>query len=217
MKNTMTTKNNLLFASLLLSAIGVHAHDMHSHDTGGYVGGEIATNSVTTEGYIFVSAYPTSRYQKFSEKASATAFGIYGGYNFTNWFGLESAFTVTNLSKGTNGNSTNGAAVASFSLTPKVTVRTSDSLSIYAKAGVAVTALCDENYNSDCWSGTPGTAGFGLQFDLSHHAKLRFGYDVTKGSLTYKAKNSYSYSHSYYQENIDLTQKRVSVSMHYQF
>ncbi len=190
--------------------MSAHAHDIHTNDTGGYVGGEIATNAVTTESSSYAYGYQT-----FSEKASATAFGVYGGYNFTNWFGLESAFTVTNLSKGTNGTSKLGAAVGSFSFTPKFTVRTSDSLSIYAKVGVAVTALCDDNYNSDCWSGANGTAGFGLQFDLSQHAKLRFGYDVTKGSLTYKAKNSYSYS--YYQENLDLTQKRVSVSMHYQF
>ena len=193
----MITKNNLLFSAILLTAISVHAHDMHTNDTGGYVGGEIATNSVTAD----------------SDKASATAFGVYGGYNFTNWFGLESTFTVTNFSKGTNASSTTATAIGSFSLTPKFTVRTSDSLSIYAKVGVAVTALCDDNNNNDCWSGTPGTAGFGLQFDLSPHAKLRFGYDVTKGSLTYKPKHSYSYGYG----SFDLTQKRVSVSMHYQF
>lgn len=167
------------------------------NDTGGYVGGEIAANSVATGRF---------------EQANGTAFGIYGGYNFTNSFGLESSFSMTSLSKGTDGNSRNSAAIGGLSITPKVSFRISEFLSIFAKAGIVVTALCDGNFNNDCWSGTPGTAGFGLQFDLNQHVKLRVGYDVTKGNLTYKSNRSY-----YKIDSFESTQKRTNVSMHYQF
>jgi opacity protein-like surface antigen len=200
----MITKNHILFAAAVLMSMSIHAQENRMNDTGGYVGGEIAANSVTTG-----NSYGNSTYV---EKTNGTAFGVYGGYNFTNWFGLESSFTMTNLSKGTDGQSRNATAIGGFSITPKVSFRTSESLSIYVKAGVVVTALCDDHSNNDCWSGTPGTAGFGLQFDLSQHVKLRVGYDVTKGTLTYKSNRSY-----YQIDGFELTQKRTNVSMHYQF
>lgn len=205
----MRLKNQLLFTLITLSA-SVHAQQVDHNDTGFYVGSEVGSTSVKSEYSAYTYRFPRSEYKQYSSKTTASSFGIYGGYRFTPYLGLESTLLAVPLNRGVSGNSSSDAALASLTITPKVMVRTSKWLSVYGRAGIAISALCDADSN-DCWSGALKTGGIGAQFDLTDNVKIRVGYDITKGTIEKDLPSNNSIN------DIAISLNRLAASVHYQF
>lgn len=181
----MSFKKLALFTALFSASISSYAQDASVEDTGWFVGGSIGqAKSEINDGL----------------KTTDTSVGVYGGFNFTKWFGLEAAFLATDKDK-------YDISLGSFSVTPKFTVVVNDSVSLFAKVGLSSVSLTDDELDLD-FSGTGETFGIGAQFRLAQGVKLRISYDHISAEL--EDDDDY-----YYDIDTDITQTAVGV--HYQF
>ncbi|WP_016955117.1 outer membrane beta-barrel protein [Catenovulum agarivorans] len=69
--------------------------------------------------------------------------GLYGGYHFTEWFGLEQQYWRSEEIGNTD------MAFSSLDIAPKFSLQLSSFVSLYVKAGVSFTMLDDGDYDYD--------------------------------------------------------------------
>jgi outer membrane immunogenic protein len=180
----MLLKKLVLATALLSISFSAYSQDSSVEDTGWFMGGSLGQ---------FETEFETG----YSEKDSS--FGIYGGYNFNKWFGLEASFgSVEHEIDGSD------VSIGNLSVAPKFTVVINDVVSLYAKLGLSVVVLTDDEYDED-WNGVGTTYGVGAQFGITKNLKLRIGYDLIDVTL----------ENDDYEVDTDLTQTALGV--HYQF
>lgn len=143
------------------------------------------------------------------EDFSGTGFTLYGGYNFTQWFGLEAAISAaTDL-----GDSSSDLTAAAFTVTPKFSLVLNDTVTLFAKAGIASVALNDDYYD-DGWdsdadfSGIGYTLGTGANFAVTEHLNIRLSYEYISAELD---------ADSNYYSDIDTELSVFNLGLHYQF
>lgn len=114
------------------------------------------------------------------ESESGTGYGVYGGYNFNHWFGLEASLIGTEDLGGKG--SDISAGVLSF--TPKFTAQINDTFSVYGKVGVASMDVdVENNVRDDDFSGTSFAYGVGVNAAVTERLNIRLSYDVISGDL----------------------------------
>ncbi|MFB2781375.1 porin family protein [Shewanella mangrovisoli] len=180
-----------LVAVSLLSTLVAGQASAAADTTGFYVGG--ALNRVTVEA--------------FDDSETGTGFGVYGGYNFNEWFGLEAnLFATPDL-----GDSDVDITAGALTFAPKFTLQINDMFSAYAKVGVASMAMnvdglgFDEDFTGFGW-----TYGVGINAAVTERLNVRFSYDVTTGDL--------EADHKHLNVNdIDTDMKQLAIGVHYQF
>jgi len=166
---------------------------------------------------------------------SGTGFGVYGGYHFNHFFGLEASI----FGSGDLGENNIDITATSFTLTPKFTYQINDIVSVYAKFGVAMTTGNISEYSTYNRSNAHGpyedydkedadfdgygvTYGIGVNVSITEHLNMRLGYDVVKMDSDMDSSDSWStegvVSHEYYRDkNIDTKLSNFTLGMHYQF
>lgn len=146
-------------------------------------------------------------------------FGVYGGYNFNEWFGLEgSSFQSENMAGDSSG--LDSAEFFTLSFMPKLTVNFNDSFGIYFKAGPTFVNYTEEYYDYEGdywddefdWSEVILGAGIGTEIRIQDGVKLRLSYDYVSGNLD---ENWYDWDAP--NERVDVTLGRFSLGAHYQF
>ncbi|UJF22196.1 porin family protein [Shewanella sp. OMA3-2] len=172
----------------LLSLLSLPVMAENDH-TGFYVGG--AVNKVEF---------------KVDDSEKETGLGIYGGYNFNHWFGLEAnLFTSGNL-----GEDEFDVVAGAFTVTPKFTLQFNDTFSGYAKIGLASMALAIDTPDADTtFSGVGITYGVGLNASVTESLNIRLSYDVTSGDLE---SDDYGWIN-----DLDSEIKQLALGLHYQF
>ncbi|MCH1931129.1 porin family protein [Shewanella sp. A25] len=182
------------FAAVVLITAMTTGQALAADTTGFYIGGSL--NQTTLD-----DSYGS---------VSGVGLGVYGGYNFNEWFGLESNLYGSG-DLGENGYDMSAVVV---NITPKFTLQLSDTVGVYAKIGLASMAVnisgYEYGYNYDYYyednnTGTGFTFGFGLNAAVTKHLNLRVSYDVTSGDVGYY----------YGDENTDIRQ--LALGLHYQF
>jgi outer membrane immunogenic protein len=177
-------------------------------ETGWFVGGQLGYSSTTAD---MAGGFP--------EEADVESYGAYGGFNFTEWFGLEGNILMTgNISGDGEGRISTDYLAMSFS--PRFTYHLHPAFSIYAKAGLGLMiysaefdeVILFERGLDQSWSGIASSYGIGGQFTVVKGVRMRVGYDVLSGTLT-------SNDETYWLNiaDVDAKLKQVSFSMHYQF
>ncbi|WP_419243593.1 outer membrane protein [Photobacterium leiognathi subsp. mandapamensis] len=161
----MMKKILLPLALVLTTASGAALADQ----TGPYVGASLgnATTDLKADNW------------DYNYDENVVAYGLYGGYNFTENLGLEATLGQT----GEKDNIKKGYAT----LTPRVMMPLNDQFSLFAKAGVAYVAA-DGNWKGidqvdvdvDGWG---WTAGAGVNFAVAEHVDLRAGIDYLSTDL----------------------------------
>lgn len=209
MKNFAKAATALIASAACLQAPTSFA-DTASDDRGWFVGGELSyTNGRAELGNVY----------KLDEEG--IGFGVYGGYNFSNWFALEGSFFQSNdLSDDREGLA--DAYYSSLSFMPKFTVNMGSVFGLYFKAGPTFVTYTEEydyysgrrRYRDDDadWSELLFGAGAGAQFRLANGVRLRLAYDYVSGDLdeTWDSWDAPT-------RRVDVTLKRLSFGVHYQF
>jgi outer membrane immunogenic protein len=191
------------------------AQEMASDNVGWYVGGLVGQVSSEFGG---------------GPKEDDTKFGIYAGYNFTSWFGLEGV--LFRAKQGIYANSYfNPTSMLSFSVTPKFTLAINDAFALYAKVGLSVITYSTDyiyyqqnaDYNDfgprnsanradgDAWGGGGETLGVGAEFRIAKGVRLRLAYDYVDAEIE---NLDYDY---YYEDDLDVELSQASLGIHYQF
>lgn len=140
-----------------------------------------------------------------SGSVDATGFGIYGGYQFNDWFGLESNFFAADV-----GDDYEDVVAGALTFTPTFTARFNETFSVFAKVGVASMAVVVDGYYDDFTaSGIGFTYGIGLNAALTENLNIRLSYDMSKGDLDI---DEYGYVN-----DIDAEIEQLALGLHYQF
>lgn len=138
-----------------------------------------------------------------SGSADATGFGIYGGYQFNDWFGLESNFFAADV-----GEDDLDVVAGALTFTPTFTARFNETFSVFAKVGVASMAVVVDGYGEDFTaSGFGLTYGIGLNAAITENLNLRVSYDMSKGDID---EDSYI-------DDVDAEIEQLALGLHYQF
>ncbi|MCL1115409.1 porin family protein [Shewanella basaltis] len=162
-----------------------------SDDSGFYLGGAINKTELSSD--------------DVNDSTDATGFGIYGGYQFNDWFGLESNLFAADI-----GEDSIDAAVGALTFTPTFTARINETFSVFAKVGIASMAVVVESYYDDFTaSGIGFTYGIGLNAALTENLNLRVSFDISKGDLDI---DEYGYI-----DNLDAEIEQLALGLHYQF
>jgi outer membrane immunogenic protein len=189
--------------------------EMASDNIGWYVGGLVG--QVSSEFYN-------------GPKENDTQFGVYAGYNFNAWFGLEGTVFSANQDRDIR-LYFNPTHLVGFSITPKFTWAINDAFSLYAKVGLSVLTYStdDVTYQSDyaysdsgsrtyanhndgdSWGGGGETLGVGAEFRIAKGIRLRIAYDYVDADIE---NLDYDY---YFEENLDVKLSQASLGIHYQF
>lgn len=202
--------------ALMITVAGLqasHAMADESADTrnnrGWYVGGALS----------YANGEVEVRDQKLSDE-EGVGFGVYGGYNFNDWFGLEgSSFQSEDM--GDNRAGLDSAEFFTLSFMPKVMVNFNDNFGIFFKAGPTFVMYTEEYYNYNDryywddeydWSEVMLGAGVGTEIKLQDNIKLRLSYDYVSGTL-----DENWYDRDSPNSRIDVTLGRFALGVHYQF
>ncbi|MES2676365.1 MAG: porin family protein [Pseudomonadota bacterium] len=171
----MIFKKIALTSLVFVFSTSVFAQDEVTNDTGWYVGGYLGSQSSELKDYG-------------TWKNTDTSFGVFGGYNFSPWFGLESSFLVNETDERNSG--IRSAGFASGSLTPKFTLAINDQVALYFKAGFASIAYTEEYRNNgwysdddESWAGVGNTFGVGGEYRINNGLRLRLSYDQARATL----------------------------------
>ncbi|QYJ79063.1 porin family protein [Shewanella acanthi] len=177
-----------LSAVALLSSL-VTTQVLAADSTGFYIGG--ALNQTTLD-----DSY---------DSISGTGLGLYGGYNFNSWFGLESNL----FGSGDLGEQGFDISVAVFNVTPKFTWQVNETFGLYAKIGLASAAVNVSGYGIDeDFTGYGWTFGVGMNMAMTENLNLRLSYDVTEGELE---ADHYDF------DDFDGEIQQLAIGLHYQF
>ncbi len=168
-------------------------------------------------GMVMLEVKPINQPQLASKKENTTLYTVFGGYNFTDWFGLE--FDLSASTDFTDVNTGRDAYILGTSFTPKLSYSLNESLDVYLKAGFQYLAY-EQTYgtysNYDItWNGIDPILGAGLQFSFPSGVKARLDYKYS--SLTLDRSENSLYSYDIYDEEIDLTFSSITFTLNYQF
>ena len=173
-----------MITSIFVSTTSIAASDME----GFYIGGNIGSANLDTSGF---------------DKSKFGA-GIYGGYGFSETWGIESTiFASSNLADvGT-------ITASAFTLAPTLRYNFSNDASVFVKAGVARGVASVKVNNSDrSFSGNGFVWGFGADYSMTDNLGLRLSYETVSADLEY---NRISATKS----NADIS--FLSIGIHYKF
>ncbi|QSX29912.1 porin family protein [Shewanella cyperi] len=156
--------------------------------TGFYIGGAVNQVKLSVD-------------NDFSE--SGVGLGAYGGYNFNEWFGLESNL----FASGDLGEDGVDIGAGAWTFTPKFTVQFNDMFSGFAKVGLASMAVVvDTDFGDDDFTGVGLTWGLGLNAAINEHLNIRLSYDRSSGDLD-----------GDFADNLDADISQIALGVHYQF
>ena len=202
----MSIKNVFGASCIALStlvSVSAFAGDL---DQGLYLGGQIGTAQSTTE---FEGS------GDFEDNSGLTTF--YMGYKFSPMFALEGTLSATELD-GANSAFRDGSYVFT-TFTPKVMLPITDTVSMYAKGGLAgVSYLVDTDdniYGDDVasWSGDGYTAGVGAELSVGAGVFVRLAYDFLAADLELNDEDDFPGLG----DDVDVELSQFSVGVHYQF
>ena len=174
----------LVIASVFVSTTSIAVTDKE----GFYLGGNIGSANLDTGGF---------------DKSKFGA-GIYGGYSFSETWGIESTiFASSNLAD-------EGTITASaLTLAPTLRYNFSNDASVFVKAGVARGVASVKFNGSDRdFSGTGFIWGLGADYSMTDNLNLRLSYETVSADLEY---NRISETKS------DADISFLSVGIHYKF
>lgn len=167
---------------------------------GFYIGGDIGTTHLNIDNV-----------NNADEIGSALSVGLYGGYRFSEWLGLEGHLYAS-------GDHSDVASVDVYatvlSVTPTFTLHFDETFSGYVKAGVSYIDVDFQydtgysntnNYNNDV-TGLGYVVGAGIDATVSKQLALRLGYEFTSGELEFNNAGNFKTNLS-----------QVSVGVHYLF
>ncbi len=194
-----------------LGLVSSGAWAVEPNDTGWYIGGKAGAAWGDAVSYR-VDVYRSDDTEHL---------GMYGGYHFTPWFGVEGSWLVT-ANVNNRYDYYEGAHYYAFSVAPKLSLRVSPVFSLYAKAGAAWLGygedFIEDDYYDDpedrSWSDLVGTVGVGAQFDITDSVKLRIGYDYYDGTLDSDENSRYWRRQD---GSIDVQLDAAHLGVHYQF
>lgn len=188
-----------------VTAIATKAVDTTATDkapvTGFYVGGDIGSTHLNLDNVNNVN--------NVDENGSALSVGLYGGYHFNEWLGLE----VHLYGSGDHSDIASVDLYATvLSLTPTFTLHFDKTFSGYLKAGVSYIDV-DFQYDADVLdkmntdlTGLGYVVGAGIDAAISKQLALRLAYEFTSGELEFNNTGNYKTNLS-----------QLSVGMHYLF
>ncbi len=163
--------------------------------TGLYLGAAINKVSVKTDSF---------------KHDRTTGFGMYGGYHFNDWFGLDGGY----FTSGDFGEGNNDAYVRVLTLSPKFSYSFHDQFSVYFKMGLASMTAKEDIYSSGysgSYSGVGVHYGIGLNREIFDRVNIRVSYDVTNVDLD---DSDYV---KRYGSSSDFEVKQIALGLHYQF
>ena len=184
------------------------ASDKALDQTGWIVGGGIGSTKLRVK--------PINQPLLASTKENTSLYTIFGGYNYTDWFGLE--FDISVSSDITDKNTGQDAYIFGTSFTPKFTYHFNKELDIYLKAGlqyVSYEQTVGTSYKYDIsWNGIDPVIGVGLQYSFPAGVRARLDYKYSNLTL---GRSETVYGFSFYDEEIDLTMNTITFTVNYQF
>lgn len=141
-----------------------------------------------------------------SEDSTATSFGGYGGYNFTEWFGIEGSLFGTTEFKQGDGVEVNGAA---FSVAPRFILNLNEEFSLFAKAGLSNTLVTVDTPIGDTdFDGIVFSWGVGMDWSVGEHLGLRLAYEMNDGEVEHEDLSSV---------DVDIELSQIYLGVHYHF
>lgn len=161
---------------LIICVMAAHVHG-ESDTKGWYIGPHIgsAQVSIKTKG-------------SSSFEVNPTIYGIEGGIQITEWFGLESTFHKTARFESPR-DGIYDSHLRFYTFAPKLSINISPDTTVYVKYGTAFIAY-EENFQysdtsseSTDWSSSAPTFGLGFQQRLHDHIWLRVGYEHFEATL----------------------------------
>lgn len=162
---------------------------------------------VDNTGFYIGAAVNNVELKAVDESEKETGLGIYGGYNFNQWFGLEANLFVS----GNLGDDEVDLVAGALTLTPKFTLQFNETFSGYVKFGLASMAVVADSYYADTtFSGIGVTYGLGVNLSVTDSLNIRLSYDVSSGDL--ESDDDY-----YFPEDLDSDIKQLALGLHYQF
>ncbi|MCY4045264.1 MAG: porin family protein [Cellvibrionales bacterium] len=185
--------------------------DEGNDHTGWFVGGKVAK----------ISAEFQDEGEPDKLDGDGTTIGLYFGYNFTEWFGLEFEYSYTGDAKKwlEENPFVTDAGFGGLRLQPKFTWQINDTTGLFFKPGVYSAAMVVERYEiykfnarssvTDTYSGVGYTLGLGAQFSVTEHLNLRAVYDFSSADL----ENDSDISNL----TTEATISEFGVGLHYQF
>ncbi len=199
----------ILLLSLLSASPYAFAADDILDQRGWIVGGGV--------GVAMLTLTPEHDPGAVSTKDNVSLYTAFGGYNFTDWFGIE--FDVSQSAELTDNNTGLDADIHGTSFSPKFTQRFNDNLALYLRAGLQYLAYEQtviSNYDREItWDEIAPFFGAGFQYSFPSGVRIRLDYKHATMDLDHEENSSLIFE--YYEEEIDLTFKAVSFAMHYQF
>lgn len=153
----------IVFLSTLLCAGNVAANDL---DNPWYLGARVGAT-------LYDNLEQTGGSNKFDDDTNFAG-GVFLGYSFNDWFGLETGYTYLGETGLRNNMS---AATNAIEVVGKFTWEATDTLDVFAKAGAfayktkgydALSGLSDKDFN--------GTVGLGLEHHFSDDFSIRLEY-----------------------------------------
>lgn len=204
-------KNVKWLALLGLGFVSFGAIAAEPNDTGWYIGGKA--------GLAWGDA--VSHRVNIYRSDDTEHLGMYGGYHFTPWLGVEGS-TLTSANMNNSDDYYESARYYALSVAPKLSLRVSPIFSFYAKAGIAWLNYSEDyidddfydDYEDRSWSDIVGTVGVGGQFDITDGVKLRIGYDYFDGTLDSDDGSRYWRRQ---EGSIDVELDTAYIGVHYQF
>jgi opacity protein-like surface antigen len=198
----------LIVSALSLSAV---ANDKAADHTGWYVGGSF--------GHVDSEAKDARNFD-----SSGNAYGIYGGYNFSKWFGVEMEAQVTDDIREDadleDGSRVNNVYYGSFSVMPKFTWQINNSFALFGKFGYSALTYTEETRRrnssyrysyDDQWGELVPGYGVGAEFTTPVGVIIRLAYANISGDLEYED--------DYWDDEPEIEAKfeTLTLGVHYQF
>ncbi len=199
----------ILLLSLLSTSPYALATDNTLDQRGWIVGGGV--------GVAMLTLTPENDPGAVGTKDDVSLYTVFGGYNFTDWFGIE--FDISQSTELTDNNTGLDADIHGTSFSPKFTQRFNDNLALYLRVGLQYLAYEQtviSSYDREItWNEIAPFFGAGLQYSFPSGVRIRLDYKHATMDLD-RSENS-RYGFEYYEEEIDITYKAASFTVHYQF
>ncbi len=199
-------KRLVTFAVCSLLALPAFSSIKQNDSQGWVVGGGL--------GSMHLSIDPVGDTAESKTSETALVASIFGGYNFTPWFGIE--FDVSQSEKFSDRDTPRDAYVLGSSFSPKVIFPISESLSAYLKVGVQLLDYkvsangFSEDYDDLGLFAIDPFIGFGFQLSPVNGLRLRLDYKYSE--LNFEEFVIFSEG-----EEHDVTLTQLLVTANYQF